>query len=85
MAEHDERPGGVSGGADGAAPESAPGAVATRRPIDTLEHPELLKPADHAKLNDVERGLLGDLFAIIEEHGGVVPIDRERVAERKLH
>jgi GTP pyrophosphokinase len=53
-----------------------------RRPVGTLAHPQ----ADHApvveeSLSEREAQLLGDLFAIVEEHAGeaVVEIDREAV------
>ena len=53
------------------------------RRVDRLEHPELhdgWSPAV-AQLTELEQRLLGDLFAIVEEHAGdeTAPIDRERV------
>ncbi|MEJ7781252.1 MAG: bifunctional (p)ppGpp synthetase/guanosine-3',5'-bis(diphosphate) 3'-pyrophosphohydrolase [Solirubrobacteraceae bacterium] len=54
------------------------------RRVDRLEHPERhdgdWSPAV-AQLTELEQRLLGDLFAIVEEHAGAetAPIDRERV------
>src|SRR5690606_25694290 len=60
------------------------GSLTTRRaPVDDLAHPELLDTTAVARadLTPVERRLLGDLFAIVEEHAAdsVVEIDRDRV------
>jgi guanosine-3',5'-bis(diphosphate) 3'-pyrophosphohydrolase len=54
---------------------------ASRRPVDVVVHPDQHAPIDHADLTDAERRLLGDLFAIVEEHASdsVVPIDRRQV------
>jgi GTP pyrophosphokinase len=50
-------------------------------PVDTVTHPHEHLAVDHPGLTEAERSLLGDLFAIIEEHAddAAVPIDRERV------
>src|SRR5438876_604295 len=52
-----------------------------RRAVDVVVHPEQHAPSDRADLTEAERRLLGDLFAIIEEHAAdsVVPIDRGQV------
>ncbi|HEX2087340.1 MAG TPA: HD domain-containing protein, partial [Solirubrobacteraceae bacterium] len=53
-----------------------------RKPVDRVEHPELhAAQAGSAAFTDLERRLLGDIFAIVEEHAedSVVQIDRERV------
>jgi GTP diphosphokinase / guanosine-3',5'-bis(diphosphate) 3'-diphosphatase len=54
---------------------------ANRRPVDVVVHPDEHAPATRADLTDVECRLLGDLFAIIEEHAAdsAVPIDRSMV------
>ena len=66
---------------NGAGEPEAPVAVAGHRPIDRADHahgPLANAPAD---LTPVERELLADLFAIVEEHADEVAesIDRERV------
>ena len=66
---------------NGAGEPEAPVAVAGHRPIDRADHahgPLANTPAD---LTPVERELLADLFAIVEEHADEVAesIDRERV------
>jgi GTP pyrophosphokinase len=55
----------------------------TRAPVDQIEADAGRTGVARADLTDVERRLLGDLFAIIEEHADqrTVPIDRERVEE----
>ncbi|HEX8086651.1 MAG TPA: bifunctional (p)ppGpp synthetase/guanosine-3',5'-bis(diphosphate) 3'-pyrophosphohydrolase [Solirubrobacteraceae bacterium] len=53
-----------------------------RKPVDRVEHPEQHAPqAGSATFTELERRLLGDIFAIVEEHAddSVVQIDRERV------
>src|SRR5207253_2131011 len=47
------------------------------------EHPDGGSPVERAGLTPLERRLLGDLFAIVEEHAGdaAVQIDRARVEE----
>ncbi|HET9740322.1 MAG TPA: bifunctional (p)ppGpp synthetase/guanosine-3',5'-bis(diphosphate) 3'-pyrophosphohydrolase [Solirubrobacteraceae bacterium] len=72
---------GGAGAADGSADPDAPVAVAGHRPIDRADHahgPFANLPTD---LTAVERELLADLFAIVEEHADEVAldIDRERV------
>ncbi len=56
----------------------------SRAPVDGLRHPEEAHPpAEGADLSLVEQGLLGDLFAIVEEHAdhAAMMIDRDRVQE----
>jgi len=59
------------------------GVADQRRPVDRVEHPERHPAAGNADLTDTERRLLGDLFAIVEEHAEDAPvvIDRERVED----
>src|SRR3954464_5761947 len=55
---------------------------AERRPVDVVEHPaEHAEKAGATDLTATERRLLGDLFAVIEEHASeaTVPIDRGTV------
>src|SRR4051812_15279997 len=54
-----------------------------RVPVDRLEHPEAHGPAVRPNLTDAEQRLLGDLFAIVEEHAedSVVQIDKARVED----
>src|SRR2546423_3284176 len=54
-----------------------------RVPVDRLVHPEERFPVDAPNLTETERRLLGDLFAIVEEHAGdsIVEIDKLRVQE----
>jgi guanosine-3',5'-bis(diphosphate) 3'-pyrophosphohydrolase len=54
-----------------------------RTPIDLVVSPAPSSAVDRADLNPYERGLLGDLFAIVEEHAdeAALPIDRSRVEE----
>jgi GTP diphosphokinase / guanosine-3',5'-bis(diphosphate) 3'-diphosphatase len=54
-----------------------------RAPVGVAEHPDGSSPVDRAGLTPVERRLLGDLFAIVEEHASdaAVQIDRTRVEE----
>jgi GTP pyrophosphokinase len=56
-------------------------AEADRIPVDVVVHPEQHSAVDRADLNDSERRLLSDLFAIVEEHAeeAALPIDRARV------
>jgi guanosine-3',5'-bis(diphosphate) 3'-pyrophosphohydrolase len=45
--------------------------VRTRRvPVDVVAHPDRHDPIERADLTATERRLLGDLFAVIEEHAG---------------
>src|SRR3954468_10644939 len=54
-----------------------------RVPVDRVAHPEDHGPAVRENLTDPEQRLLGDLFAIVEEHAAdsVVEIDRDHVEE----
>jgi GTP pyrophosphokinase len=65
---------------------SAPAAQAvgagTRTPVDGLTHPEEHGPVEVADLSPFEQGLLGDLFAIVEEHAEqALAVDRECVQQ----
>jgi guanosine-3',5'-bis(diphosphate) 3'-pyrophosphohydrolase len=66
--------GGVAVQPDAAADEQ-------RLPVDGLDHPVAPEPIRRAGLSDTERELLGDLFAIVEEHAAesTLEIDREQV------
>jgi GTP diphosphokinase / guanosine-3',5'-bis(diphosphate) 3'-diphosphatase len=57
-----------------------------RAPVGVAEHPNGGSPVDRAELTPYERRLLGDLFAIVEEHAAdaAVQIDRTRVEEAFL-
>jgi GTP diphosphokinase / guanosine-3',5'-bis(diphosphate) 3'-diphosphatase len=57
-----------------------------RAPVGVAEHPNGGSPVDRAELTPRERRLLGDLFAIVEEHAAdaAVQIDRARVEEAFL-
>ena len=54
-----------------------------RAPVGVAEHPNGGSPCGSAELTPLERRLLGDLFAIVEEHAAdaAVQIDRGRVEE----
>jgi GTP diphosphokinase / guanosine-3',5'-bis(diphosphate) 3'-diphosphatase len=54
-----------------------------RAPVGVAEHPDGGSPVERADLTPLERRLLGDLFAIVEEHAAdaAVQIDRGRVEE----
>jgi GTP pyrophosphokinase len=53
-----------------------------RRPVDLLEHPDGHGPVAAPGLSEYERELLGNLFAVIEEHRGEgAEIDRELVEQ----
>jgi guanosine-3',5'-bis(diphosphate) 3'-pyrophosphohydrolase len=54
-----------------------------RAPVGVAEHPNGGSPVERAELTPLERRLLGDLFAIVEEHAAdaAVQIDRDRVEE----
>jgi GTP pyrophosphokinase len=53
-------------------------APTTRRPVDLLEHPDGHEPVAAPGLTEGESELLGNLFAVIEEHRGEgAAIDRE--------
>src|SRR6185503_3349138 len=51
-----------------------------RRPVDTVEH-DVVTLVARADLTDLERQLLSDLFAIVEEHAGesAMEVDRAKV------
>ncbi|HEX6619421.1 MAG TPA: HD domain-containing protein, partial [Solirubrobacteraceae bacterium] len=69
-----------------AAPRNGAHAPAERVPVDRVTHPEAHDPVLRAELTETERRLLGDLFAIVEEHAddAAVEIDRERVEDAFL-
>ncbi|MDP9399847.1 MAG: bifunctional (p)ppGpp synthetase/guanosine-3',5'-bis(diphosphate) 3'-pyrophosphohydrolase [Actinomycetota bacterium] len=54
-----------------------------RVPVDALAHPELRRPVERGDLTEVERRLLSDLVAIVEEHAddAALPVDHERVEQ----
>jgi guanosine-3',5'-bis(diphosphate) 3'-pyrophosphohydrolase len=54
-----------------------------RTSIDAAPHPAAARRARRAELNEIERRLLDDLFAIVSEHaaGAAVEIDRNRVED----
>src|SRR4051795_7625586 len=54
-----------------------------RVPVDRVAHPEDHGPLVRPNLTDAEQRLLGDLFAIVEEHAAdsVVAIDKDRVED----
>jgi guanosine-3',5'-bis(diphosphate) 3'-pyrophosphohydrolase len=56
--------------------------VTVRPPVDKVRSESQTK-IERAELTDVERRLLADLFAIVEEHAheAALPVDRDRVAE----
>ena len=55
----------------------------SRLQVDRVEHPGTQATIERAELTPIERRLLGDLFAIVEEHAdqAAVAIDRDRVEE----
>ncbi len=57
--------------------------AASRPPVDRVAHPEAHATVERVELTAAERRLLGDLFAIVEEHAheSAAPIDRDRVEE----
>ncbi|HEY7621234.1 MAG TPA: HD domain-containing protein, partial [Solirubrobacteraceae bacterium] len=61
-------------------------APSERVPVDRVVHPEQHAPVVRADLTDNERRLLGDLFAIVEEHSedAAVAIERPRVEDAFL-
>src|SRR4051794_39441529 len=65
---------------------AAPPAPGDRVPVDTLEHPDAHGQVTRTDLTPTERRLLGDLFAIVEEHAdeSAVVIDRDRVEDAFL-
>ena len=65
------------------APESQAVEDDRRPPVDLLTDPTQAVAVDDAQLTERQQQLLGDLFAIVEEHAdhAAAPIDRERVKE----
>jgi GTP pyrophosphokinase len=55
----------------------------TRPPVDRVTHPAKQRAVQRAELTPAERRLLGEVFAIVEEHAdeAAVDIDRDRVEE----
>jgi GTP pyrophosphokinase len=78
----DQRERDASGSLTDAAAAAAD-AEADRIPVDLVVHPDQHSAVDRADLNESERRLLSDLFAIVEEHAdeAALPIDRTRVEE----
>jgi guanosine-3',5'-bis(diphosphate) 3'-pyrophosphohydrolase len=78
----DQRERDASGSLTDAAAAAA-AAEADRIPVDLVVHPEQHSAVERADLNESERRLLSDLFAIVEEHAdeAALPIDRTRVEE----
>ncbi|HEY8867729.1 MAG TPA: bifunctional (p)ppGpp synthetase/guanosine-3',5'-bis(diphosphate) 3'-pyrophosphohydrolase [Solirubrobacteraceae bacterium] len=62
------------------------GRIAARKPVGTVERPGKASAAPLGDLTDTERRLLGDLFAVVEEHApmAMVEIDRDEVARAFL-
>src|ERR687893_367149 len=61
---------------------SSSGVTTRRAPVDRVEHPELHSvEVGSSELTALERRLLGDLFAIVEEHAddAAVVVDRDHV------
>jgi GTP diphosphokinase / guanosine-3',5'-bis(diphosphate) 3'-diphosphatase len=58
------------------------GLTKRRAPVDALEHPDRHGVVERDDLTPLERRLLSDLFAIVEEHAGEqsLAVDRDRVA-----
>jgi GTP pyrophosphokinase len=55
-----------------------------RRPVGTLEHPQVEHaPVAESTLSEREAQLLGDLFAVVEEHAGetAAQVDRDAVSQ----
>jgi len=85
----DSPPGGADGGArrggDGSRGEASHGQVTTsqRVPVDLVERRRSAEPVRRSELTEGERRLLGDLFAIVEEHAAdaIVEVDRSRVED----
>src|SRR4051794_21674905 len=63
--------------------ETSAHAPVKRVPVDRVEHPEIHGPLVRPNLTDTEQRLLGDLFAIVEEHvaDSVIQVDKDRVEE----
>ena len=58
----------------------------TRAQVGELEHPDVQAAIEREELTPIERRLLGDLFAILEEHSheAAVVVDRDRVEHRPV-
>jgi len=74
---------------DGSAPRRPAAATpvpSDRVPVDRLAHPDQPVPVSRSEFTDTEQRLLGDLFAIVEEHAdeAAVVIDREAVEDAFL-
>src|SRR5919202_6645077 len=77
-------PGGSSGPAAGTDGDGGRAPSTQRRPVGTLDRPQPAAPAvAEERLSDAQAQLLGDLFAIVEEHAGeaAIAIDRDAVRE----
>src|SRR5256885_10317579 len=63
--------------------EASAHAPVRRVPVDRVVHPEDHNPVAVPNLTETESRLLGDLFAIVEEHAGdsIVDIDKSRVQD----
>src|SRR5256885_442971 len=63
--------------------EASAHAPVRRVPVDRVVHPEDHNPVAVPNLTETESRLLGDLFAIVEEHAGdsIVDIDKSRVRD----
>ncbi|HEX2015212.1 MAG TPA: bifunctional (p)ppGpp synthetase/guanosine-3',5'-bis(diphosphate) 3'-pyrophosphohydrolase [Solirubrobacteraceae bacterium] len=68
---------------NGADQTVVPARATQRLPVDLVENPDRHAPVQRSDLTPQERRLLGDLFAIVEEHAedAAVQIDRGRVEE----
>jgi GTP diphosphokinase / guanosine-3',5'-bis(diphosphate) 3'-diphosphatase len=75
--------GGARAGNGAGVRASHQGELVTRSPVGRVEHPEARRQIKDVQLTPVERRLLSDLFAIVEEHAheAALDIDRERVRE----
>src|SRR5919202_3364699 len=77
-------PGGSPGPATGTDGDGGRAPSTQRRPVGTLDRPQPAAPAvAEERLSDAQAQLLGDLFAIVEEHAGeaAIAIDRDAVRE----
>jgi GTP pyrophosphokinase len=72
---------GAGGGSDGGEPPAL--IPRSRSPVDRVERPMAHETIQRTELTQTERRLLGDLFAIVEEHAdqAAVAVDRRRVEE----
>src|SRR3954451_16710479 len=59
------------------------GKIDPRAPVDVLQHPGAYAPISRDDVTEAEPRLLGDIFAIVEEHArdAAVEIDRTRVED----